>query len=94
MTSVETEARNLGRRWQDGPSLKQRGSPHTPRQCCCSVFQSCPTLCDPMNSARQASLFFTISWSLLKLTSIESMMPSNYLILSPLSPPAFNLSRE
>ena len=26
MTSVETEARNLGRRWQDGPSLKQRGS--------------------------------------------------------------------
>ena len=81
MTSAETEARNLSRRWQDGPSLKQRGSPHTPRQCCCSVFQSCPTLCDPMNSACQASLFFTISWSLLKLTSTESMMPSNYLIL-------------
>ena len=81
MTSAETEARNLSRRWQDGPSLKQRGSPHTPRQCCCSVFQSCPTLCDPMNSACQASLLFTISWSLLKLTSTESMMPSNYLIL-------------
>ena len=29
----------------------------------------------------QASLSFTISWSLLKLRSIESMMPSNYLIL-------------
>ena len=29
----------------------------------------------------QASLSFTISWSLLKLMSIESMMPSNYLIL-------------
>ena len=28
----------------------------------------------------QASLFFTISWSLLKLTSIESMMPPNHLI--------------
>ena len=29
----------------------------------------------------QASLSFTISWSLLKLVSIESVMPSNYLIL-------------
>ena len=32
-------------------------------------------------AARQASLFFTISWSFLKLMSIESVMPSNYLIL-------------
>ena len=31
--------------------------------------------------ARQASLSFTISWSLLKLRSTESMMLSNYLIL-------------
>ena len=31
--------------------------------------------------ARQASLSFTISWSLLKLISIESVMPSNHLIL-------------
>ena len=31
-------------------------------------------------SARQASLSFTISWSLLKLMSIESVMPSNHLI--------------
>ena len=31
--------------------------------------------------ARQTSLSFTISWSLLKLMSIESMMPSNHLIL-------------
>ena len=28
-------------------------------------------------AARQASLFFTISWSLLKFMSIESVMPSN-----------------
>ena len=35
----------------------------------------------PWTSARQASLFFTISQSLLKLMSIESMMPSNHLIL-------------
>ena len=31
--------------------------------------------------ACQASLSFTVSWSLLKFTSIESMMPSNHLIL-------------
>ena len=32
-------------------------------------------------AARQASLSFTISWSLLKLMSIELVMPSNHLIL-------------
>ena len=31
--------------------------------------------------AHQASLSFTISWSLLKLTSIESVMPSSHLAL-------------
>ena len=35
----------------------------------------------PWTAARQASLSFTVSWSLLRLTSIESMMPSNHLIL-------------
>ena len=35
----------------------------------------------PWTTARQASLSFTISWSLLKLTSIESMMPFNHLVL-------------
>ena len=40
----------------------------------------------PWTAARQASLSFTISWSLLKLMSIESVMPSNHLILCcPLS---------
>ena len=33
-------------------------------------------------AARQASLSFTISQSLLKLTAIESVMPSNHLVLS------------
>ena len=32
-------------------------------------------------AARQASLSITNSWSLLKLISIESVMPSNHLIL-------------
>ena len=43
--------------------------------------QSCPTLYDPMNRSIQASLFITNSWSLLKLRSIESVMPLNHLIL-------------
>ena len=46
----------------------------------CSV-QSCPTLCDPVNRSMPGSLTITNSQSLLKLTSIESMMPSNRLIL-------------
>ena len=35
----------------------------------------------PWTAARQASLSITNSWSLLKLTSIESVMPSNHLSL-------------
>ena len=46
-----------------------------------SVAQSCPTLCNPMTAARQASLSIANSRSLLKLMSIESVMPSNHLIL-------------
>ena len=41
----------------------------------------------PWTAACQASLSFTISWNLVKLTSIESVMPSNHLILChPLLP--------
>ena len=47
-----------------------------------SVAQSCLTLCDPCTAARQASLTINNSWSLLKLMSIESVMPSNHLIFS------------
>ena len=40
----------------------------------------------PWTAARQASVSFTNSWSLLKLMSVESVMPSNHLILCcPLS---------
>ena len=35
----------------------------------------------PWTAARQASLSITNSWSLLKVMSIESVMPSNHLIL-------------
>ena len=45
-----------------------------------SVAQSCLTL-QPHGAARQAFLSITNSRSLLKLMSIESVMPSNHLIL-------------
>ena len=35
----------------------------------------------PWTATRQASLSIANSWSLLKFTSIESVMPSNHLIL-------------
>ena len=46
-----------------------------------SIAQSCPNLCTLGTAARQVSLSNTNSRSLLKLMSIESVMPSNHLIL-------------
>ena len=48
---------------------------------CCSFTQLCLTLCDPMNCSMPVLLSFTISQSLLKLMSIESVMLSNHFIL-------------
>ena len=48
------------------------------------VFQSLSHVrhfATPWTAARQASLSFTISQSLLKLISIESVMPSNHIVL-------------
>ena len=50
----------------------------------------------PWTAIYQASLFFTISQGLLKLMSIESVMPSNYLVLCRpllLMPPVFPIIR-
>ena len=49
---------------------------------CCTVAQLCVWLfATPWTTAEQASLSFTISRNLLKLMSVELMMPSNHLIL-------------
>ena len=45
------------------------------------VAQSCLTLCNAVDHSTPGYLPFTISRSLLKLMSIESVMPSNRLIL-------------
>ena len=46
-----------------------------------SVTQTCLTLCDPMDCSTPGFQSFSISCSLLKLTFIESVMPSNHLVL-------------
>ena len=67
---------------QDTGLIPDLGRTHMPwsNPICCSVTQ---LFLFPASwtAAHQASLPFTISWSLLKLMSIESMMPSNHLIL-------------
>ena len=53
--------------------------------CFCFVVVQLPSLIwlftTPRTAALQASLSLTLSWSLPKFISIESMMPSNHLIL-------------
>ena len=46
-----------------------------------SFVQLCLTLCNPIDYSTQVSLFITNSQSLLKLMSIESVLPHNHLIL-------------
>ena len=48
---------------------------------CCSFTKSCPALCDSMECSKPVSLSLTISRTLPKFMSIESVMPSNHLIL-------------
>ena len=45
------------------------------------LFSPVPLFATPWTAAHQASLSITNFWSLLKLMSIESVMPSNHLIL-------------
>ena len=49
-----------------------------------SVAQLCPTLCDPMNRSTPGLPVITNSQSSLRLTSIESVMPSSHLTCFPL----------
>ena len=48
---------------------------------CCWSLSHVRLFVTPWTASRQASLSFTITWSLLKLMSIELMMPSNHFIL-------------
>ena len=46
---------------------------------CCSVTKLCLTLCDPLDCMQHIRLTFTVSQSLLKFMSIESVMLSNHM---------------
>ena len=59
---------------------------------CCLVIQSCLTLCDPMDGSTTGFPVLYHLQILLKLMTIELVMPSHPL-LSP-CPPAFNLSQN
>ena len=59
-------------RWFLGSRLRQSVS---------AAAQSCPTLGNPGAASRRASLSTTNSRSSLKLMSMESVMPTNHLIL-------------
>ena len=48
----------------------------------------------PWTAVCEAFLSITNTWSLLKLISIESVMPSNHLILCHPLPPVLNLSQH
>ena len=51
------------------------------QECYCSVAKSCLILCDPMDCSMPGFPVLHHLLSLLKLMSIESMMPSNHLLL-------------
>ena len=85
--ALESVGRRSGAVLQEGSLFGKLG-------CCCSAAKSWSHFAPPWAAAHQASLSFTISQSLLRLMSIESVMPSNHLILSSSSPPAFNLSQH
>ena len=80
---------NRKRQWVKNKLLKMWSG-------CCFCFSAAKffNLFDPMNCSTQTSLSFSTSWSLLRLISIESMMPSNHLILFCPIFPALNLSQH
>ena len=67
----ETQVQILG---QDDP-LEEAVSTHS------KLLSSVQLIVTSWTAARQASLYITNTWSLLRLMSITSVMPSNHLIL-------------
>ena len=77
--------RGLRRRLSVAPGSKKahnrRRTGDLISDCCCSVTQSCLTLCDPMDCSRPGFPAFHHLPELAQLMSIESVMSSNHLIL-------------
>ena len=71
-------------------------SPHAYSPCfCCSVAQSCPTLCDPMNCSMPGFpvLHYLLEFSHTHVHWVGDAIQSFHPLSSP-SPPAFNLSQH
>ena len=62
-------------------SLTEQGLSHVIKDQSVQLFSHGQLFATPWTAALQASLSITNSWSLLKLMSIESVMPSNHLAL-------------
>ena len=63
------------------PHLKEEDGIST-EQCSVQLLSRVRLFAIPWTTAHQASLSITNSWSLLKLITSESVMPSNHLVLS------------
>ena len=82
---------------RDTDSMRHKQDPMQPNRWIVIIqsLSSVQLFVTPWTAAHQASLSFTISWSLLKLMSIELVMSFNHIILChPPSLPAFNLSQH
>ena len=66
---------------QQGNQQQLPSRPEGTRRGSYSVSQLCLTLCNPMDCSMPGFLSITNFWSLLKLMSFESVMPSNHVIL-------------
>ena len=60
---------------------------HSCKFCCCSVAQSCPTFCDPVDCSMPGFPFLHHLQEFAQTHSTESVMPSNHLVFCcPLLP--------
>ena len=68
-------------RWLMRFAVQQKGTQHCKATIVVQSLSCVQPFVTPQTAARQASLSFTIFWSLLKLKSIDWVMPSNNLLL-------------
>ena len=62
--------------------------------CCCSVFKSCPTLCNPMNCSRpDSSVLCLVKFAQTHVHWADGAIQPSHPLLPP-SPPALNLSQH
>ena len=82
--------RTVGHDWSDLAAAAAAHNYVFPHNCCCSVTQSCPTLCHLiLKHSRHPCSSLSFLLNLLRLTSTELIMPSNHFILwQPPSLPA------